>query len=204
MQLWRPQQVACFDIAMKADLTALIISFISHRKLAFSEFKKEWAQKKMSNLHHLCPRKVNPNLYLQSLFQNTLDLLHNIPNENAAVALGLDSYDRSISNMIWNIGVFYTLYTLYYMRLNSHTKTRIRVSPEIWLEMLLAFERMSFFGLLTSQATRVFQRLVKDKAFHFAMYTGGPTLHRVYCSLSMVRTLDRLNAVRGHSGSSQS
>mgnify|MGYP003384812872 CR=1 FL=1 len=81
--------------------------------------------------------------------------------------------------LLWNLGIFYTLHTLHYTRLANNFETQIRVSPEVWAELLAAYERLALFPAFSSQALRIFRLLVSNDVFQYAIYTGAPTLYRV-------------------------
>lgn len=84
-----------------------------------------------------------------------------------------------LQEMLWNLGVFYTLHTLHYTRLANNYNTKIRLSPEVWTELLVAYERLDLFPAFSSQASRIFRLLVSNDVFQYAIYTGAATLYRV-------------------------
>jgi hypothetical protein len=117
-----------------------------------------------------------------SLSLTALSLLNHPSNETL-----LNDYPFELGQTLWNIGVFFLLYCLYGTRPDSHTKLRIRVSPEIWFELLLAYQRLKALGRISLQAMKVFHKLQIDSAFQFTYYSGGPSLCRVVTILEEVR-----------------
>ena len=103
-----------------------------------------------------------------------LDLLHNPPKFEESLSLPTE-----LLELVWNMGIFYMLHTLHFTRLSDTKDTKIRLSPEVWTELLLAYERFSFFPEYTSQAMRIFRLLVSNDVFQFGLYTGVPSLYRV-------------------------
>jgi hypothetical protein len=67
--LWSELESESFTNAFRIDFTELCTRFILGRKLDFSEFKSHWKALDMSQIHYLCPNRINPILYLQSMFE---------------------------------------------------------------------------------------------------------------------------------------
>jgi hypothetical protein len=61
------------------------------------------------------------------------------------------------------------------------------VSPEIWFEIILAYQRLKGLGRIALQAIKVFHKLQSESAFHFSSYSGGPSLCRVTTIIEDIR-----------------
>jgi len=176
MQVWVAAENAPeLHSAVKTDIRHLLIKFVNEKSSDFTTFKKSWSALGMSRLHHLCPRAVTPPFFLQIIYQNVLDLLHDLPADSMlSPALPTCLYE-----VLWNMGILYTLHTLHYTRLIENSDTKIRVSPQAWTELLVASERLALFPVFASQALRIFRLLVSNDVIQYAMLTGVPTLYRI-------------------------
>lgn len=176
MQVWVSAENAPeLHSAIKTDLRRLLINFVNEKSSDFKAFKSSWSALGMSRLQHLCPRAVTPPFFLQIIYQNVLDLLHDLP-EGSFLPLEIP---KCLQEILWNIGVFYTLHTLHYTRLIENSDTKIRISPLAWTELLVANERLALFPDCASQALRILRLLISNDVFQYAMLTGVPTLYRV-------------------------
>lgn len=70
MQLWNEKESNYFNSSIQKDLLTQLNIFIEKRNLSFKEFKNIWKFLQMSDIHDLCPNKINLELFLQSIFQN--------------------------------------------------------------------------------------------------------------------------------------
>lgn len=183
MQLWPHQESTIFHEAIIHDFHVLLCSFLRTYNLTFTNFKRIYAELSFTEIYKLCPNRIHQEMYFQHLIQHVLSLLHHPSNDIEIFS----SYPIQLSEALWNIGVFFLLYCLFGTRLECHNKLRIRVSPEEWFEVILAYQRFKSLGNIGIQAMKVFHKLQTDSAFHFSCYSGGPSLYRVMKIIEDIR-----------------
>lgn len=200
MQVWPYQESDYFESALQTDLHLLLRSFYtthtpssisSHPSataptiisLTFSSFKRSYKDLFFHELHTFCPLRIDEEIFFQQIIRHILFLFH-----HPAPDL-FPSFPLELRQALWNIGIFFLLYCFYGTRCvkNHHKIFRIRVSPEEWYEIILAYQRLKSLGNIGLQAIKVFHKLQADSAFHYSSYSGGPSLYRVSKMIEDIR-----------------
>jgi hypothetical protein len=203
MQLWPYRESDCFESAIHDDLHLLLHSFFtsstpassfsssSHASihLTFCSFKRTYKDLFFHELHNFCPLRIHEDIFFQQIIHHILILFHH-PSPDIEI---LTQFPIELRQALWNIGVFFLLYCFYGTRSdqNHQKKFRIRVSPEEWYELILAYERLKSLGKIGLQAIKIFHKLQADSAFHFSSYSGGPSLSRISKMIEDIRLKKR-------------
>ena len=173
MFAWQEEQASILSLTLSLDFESLLQEFFQQKDLEFPSFKGIWIKNGFTNLIGACPHRVDYNIYIQSIYSTILDLLYRIAECGQLVLM-----DRCVAETLWNMGVIYALYTLYYTQSvpNEH---RIRITPDIYRGITLTVQRFQLLGALGHHAVECFRRLEHDHAFIIAYYTGGKSLERI-------------------------
>lgn len=161
--------VCALSEAIYADFQNLFKHFIRNGNVSFHSFKCSWKDLNMGQLHTCCPLKTDPSLWYNLVIQCILDLFHN--NDNISVSSTFDEMGVPYKQVIWNIAAIFALYCFH--RTRFEVTNLIRVSPVVWLELVLSVERLCYCGDVGSEAIHAFLELFRNHAFVFAFYTGG-------------------------------
>jgi hypothetical protein len=70
MQLWLYEESDHFTEAIQHDYSSLLNSFFSQYDLTFSHFKVRWKDLMMTEIHNLCPQRIQFEIFFQCLIQN--------------------------------------------------------------------------------------------------------------------------------------
>jgi hypothetical protein len=70
MQLWPYEEADNFSEAVQHDFHSLLNSFFARYDLRFSHFKLRWKELLMTEIHNLCPQRIQIEIFFQYLIQN--------------------------------------------------------------------------------------------------------------------------------------
>lgn len=198
--MWEPAIVE----AIKKDINAILSAFYGQTNLSFNFFKVLWVQQRTSYLHFGAHTNIDRDAFYQLVYDLVLRLLHNPPVSLSDTAAdtgsallpstssgnGIDGPDIRLAgpSIVWNMGVVYFLYTFCCTQVRE-SKSIVHVSPEIFANLRIAVEQMSWLGKIGEDAAKVFELMLEKKLFLFGLTTGPATQwgsHRYEeCALGM-------------------